>query len=232
MSRTEVVQGGCFSDGGLPAHRGPTAQQRSGAPHCVREVLGNAAWGRLPKAVQLRFADEARAVDYAGEFEVVRASLIGKIIAWACQIFGTPVVPRTGCNVPAIVRVGPSPRGVTWCREYRWPGRSPCLVQSTKVINSDGTLVEELPALLCMSLNVYEQGGALHFVSRAYYFDIAIPRFRSRLCLALPLWLSPGTTHVEHIDEVDGWFRFTMTVTHPLFGEVFYQTGRFHALGD
>ena len=51
----------------------------------------------------------------------------------------------------------------------------------------------------------------------------------ARLKIPLPAWLSPGTTHVEHADESNGWFRFTMTVTHPLFGEVFYQTGRFRA---
>ena len=54
-------------------------------------------------------------------------------------------------------------------------------------------------------------------------------RGKSRLRIPLPIWLSPGTTHVEHADESNGWFRFTMTVTHPLFGEVFYQTGRFRA---
>ena len=45
----------------------------------------------------------------------------------------------------------------------------------------------------------------------------------------VPRLLSPGVTHVEHIDLGHGWFRFTMTVTHPLFGEVFFQTGRFCA---
>jgi hypothetical protein len=104
-------------------------------------------------------------------------------------------------------------------------------VRSTKVIGTDGTLVEELPARLRMSLDVYEENGALHFVSRAYYFDVAIPGTRRRVRLALPVWLSPGITHVEHIDGAEGWFRFTMTVTHPLFGEVFYQTGRFRSLG-
>jgi hypothetical protein len=48
----------------------------------------------------------------------------------------------------------------------------------------------------------------------------------------LPALLSPGTTHVEHFDEAGGWFRFTMTVTHPFFGEMFYQTGRFRAAGE
>ncbi len=217
MSRAEGANVECFS---VCTH------------HTLRELLGNAAWTRLPSAVRARFPDTAHAVDYVGEFDTVRASLMGKVIAWACQVIGTPVVPRTGNNVPAIVHVGPSGRGVEWRREYRWPGHSPCIVRSTKVIGADGIIVEELPAYLCMSLDVYEADRALHFVSRDYYFDIPIPGIHHRVRLVLPQWLSPGTTHVEHIDEANGWFRFTMTVTHPIFGEMFYQTGRFHALGD
>jgi hypothetical protein len=48
----------------------------------------------------------------------------------------------------------------------------------------------------------------------------------------LPGIVSPGVTHVEHIDLGHGWFRFTMTVTHPLLGEIFFQTGRFCATED
>jgi hypothetical protein len=231
MSRTEGVSSDCFSDGRLLGPRRPIPQQGSCTPHSLREVLGNAAWKRLPKAVRDRFADAAHAVDYVGEFDVVRASMLGRIIAWACQIIGTPVVTRVGNNVPAIVHVGPSRGGMEWRREYRWPGHSPCVVRSTKVIGPNGILVEELPARLCMPLDVYVEAGILHFVSRAYYFDIPIPGTRRRLRLALPPWLSPGTTHVEHIDQADGWFRFTMIVTHRLFGEMFFQTGRFRALG-
>jgi Domain of unknown function (DUF4166) len=62
-------------------------------------------------------------------------------------------------------------------------------------------------------------------------FSVA-EKSRTHLKIPLPHWLTPGTTHVEHADETDGWFRFTMTVTHPLFGELFYQTGRFRAAGD
>jgi hypothetical protein len=100
------------------------------------------------------------------------------------------------------------------------------------VISADGNLVEELPARLFMPLDVYEERGALHFVSRAYYFEIALPGIHRPIRLFLPPWFSPGTTHVEHVDEADGWFRFTMRVTHPLAGEVFYQTGRFRTSGD
>lgn len=231
MSRSANVPGECFSNGQLFRHSLPATTRGRRPPRSLREILGRAGWARLPDAVRARFADRAHTVDYVGEFEVVRASLLGRIIAWTCQIIGTPVVPRTGNNVPAIVHVGPSGQGVEWRREYRWPLRSPCLVRSTKVIRRDGVLVEKLPAGLCMSLDVYEQAGTLHFVSRGYYLEVLVPGMRHPVRVPLPAWLSPGTTHVEHIDGAHGWFRFTMTVTHPLFGEMFYQTGRFHASG-
>jgi len=198
----------------------------------LRQVLGDAAWLRLPAAVRVRFGDPVVAVDYAGEFEVVRASWLGRVVATVCRLIGTPVVPHTGLNIPAIVHVGPVREGVAWNREYRWPNVAPCLVRSTKVIEADGSLVEKLPARLCMPLDVYEAGGALHFVSRGYYFDFGRRGDGSVRRLPLPACLSPGVTHVEHHDESDGWFRFTMTVRHPFFGEMFFQTGRFHAAGS
>jgi Domain of unknown function (DUF4166) len=233
MGRSAIVIGECFSNGHLHGRPLPALRRRHRPPRSLRQILGPAAWSRLPEAVRVRFADDAHRVDYVGEFETVRASLLGRIIAWTCQIIGTPVVPHTGSHVPAIVHVGPRRgEGVEWCREYHWSDRPACLVRSTKVIRDDGILVEELPSGLRMTLDVYEQAGTLHFVSRAYYFEVGIPGVRHRARIGLPLWLSPGTTHVEHIDGADGWFRFTMTITHPFFGEMFYQTGRFHALGD
>jgi hypothetical protein len=202
------------------------------AAHGLEDVVGEAAWCRLPPAVQARFGTPAHAVDYVGEFEVVRASRLGRLIAWLTVLIGQPVVPRTGNHIPAVVRVGPNTRGVVWKREYRWPDKSTCLVRSTKVIQDDGTLVEELPARLCMPLEVFERDGALHFLSRGYYFDLGVWGRAGRIRMPLPRWLSPGSTHVEHIDQARGWFRFTMTVTHPVFGELFYQTGLFRAAGD
>jgi len=203
----------------VPRHRG------------LRWVLGDAAWARLPETVRARFGEPPVAVDYVGEFDIVRASWLGRLVALACQLLGTPVVPRTGASVPAIVHVGPTRCGVAWNREYRWPDGPACLVRSTKIIDADGSLVERLPARLCMPLDVYEVKGVLHFVSRGYYFDLGKRLDGTRIKVPLPPWLSPGTTHVEHQDEADGWFRFTMTVTHPIFGEMFHQTGRFRAAG-
>jgi hypothetical protein len=84
-----------------------------------------------------------------------------------------------------------------------------------------------LPARLCMAVHTYEQAGVVHFVSRGYFFDLGFG-----LRLWLPGFFTPGVTHVEHVDLGRGWFRFTLMVTHPRFGETFFQTGRFCAAED
>jgi hypothetical protein len=198
-----------------------------GTRHGLREVLGAAAWQRLPEAVRERFADTAAAVTYAGAFEVVRASLLGRAFAWLGMLFGTPVAPRCGNDVAARVMVRPDHEGVVWTRVYEWGDGRVDHVRSTKVVTGTGALVEKLPARLSMPLHVYEAGRVLHFVSRGYYFDLGFG-----LRLPLPALFAPGITHVEHIDLGHGWFRFTMTVTHPQFGELFFQTGRFCATED
>lgn len=195
--------------------------------HGVRQALGEKGWARLPAAVQARFADCAATAEYVGSFDTVRASLSGLLLAFLCRFIGTPVAPYTGANIPATVRVfGDGRRGVVWERRYHFPGRGPCVVRSTKRCDGSGNLIEELPFGLSMPLMVFERGGALHFVSTAYLFSCLGLRIR------VPDLLPPGRTHVEHVDEGRGWFRFTMTVTHPWLGEVYFQTGRFRAASE
>lgn len=213
----------------LPAlTREPTCPRESQRAHLgVRLALGEVGWARLPAAVRARFADEAVAAEYQGSFEVVRASRTGRLLALLCRLIGTPVAPFTGCDVPATVRVfADGAGGVVWERIYRFAGRPPCVVRSTKRCDADGVLIEELPFALSMPLTVFERDGALHFLSTSYFF-----RWLG-LKVTVPGLLPPGRTHVEHIDEGRGWFRFTMTVSHPWFGEVYFQTGRFRAASE
>lgn len=188
----------------------------------LKQVLGAREWQRLPEPVQARFDEHAGPVEYAGCYELVRASRLGRAFALLGRLLGTPVAPRTGTHVAARVRVRPRAEGVRWLRDYFWDDGSGHVVRSTKVITADGRLIEKLPARLNMPLRVYVEGSALHFVSLGYYFDLGFG-----LRLWLPRFLSPGTTHVEHVELGHGWFRFTLMVTHPWFGEMFFQTGRF-----
>ena len=122
-------------------------------------MLGADAWNRLPEAVRERFADSTAAVTYAGAFEIVRASWLGRLFAWLGMLFGTPVAPRCGNDVAARVLVRPDAAGVVWTRVYDWATATHHVVRSTKVVTGDGTLVEKLPARLCMPLDVYEAGA-------------------------------------------------------------------------
>jgi hypothetical protein len=197
-----------------------------GGRHGLRQVLGAAAWQRLPEAVRERFSAAPPDATYAGAFEIVRASLLGRLFAWLGTLFGTPVVPRDGENVEARVRVRAVADGVAWHRDYLWADGTRHVVTSTKVVVGH-ELVERLPARLNMPLHVSEEGGVLVFTSTGYFFDLGFG-----LRLPLPAFFSPGTTRVEHIDLGHGWFRFTMIVMHPCFGEMFFQTGRFCATED
>ena len=71
---------------------------------------GADAWNRLPEAVRERFADTAGAATYAGAFEVVRASWLGRVFAWLGTLFGTPVAPRAGTQCRS-ARAGAARRG-------------------------------------------------------------------------------------------------------------------------
>jgi hypothetical protein len=175
----------------------------------------------------VRFADSTLDAEYVGTFETVRASLAGRVLALLCVVLGTPIAPHTGNGVPATVRVFVAKGGGTvWERTYRFPGRRPCIVSSTKQAGDRGQLIEALPFGLRMPLEVFESNGSLHFVSRGYYFSCLGRRLR------VPDFLPPGCTHVVHTDEGCGWFRFTMTTTHQWLGEVYFQTGRFRAASE
>ena len=183
-------------------------------------------WQRLPPAVRDRFSEKplpGRPIRYIGIMKTMTCSPAGWALAQFCRLFGTPFAPGRGRDVPTMIRLGAvtGEDAVIWDREYRYPGRRPVLVRSIKRIGDDGRLLECVGGGFGMSLDVYEEGGALHFRSRRYFW-----RRGSRL-FWLPRGLGPGLTHVVHEDLGNGHFRFRMTVRHPLFGTLFHQDGIF-----
>ncbi len=190
-----------------------------------QQLLGQAAWRRLPARVRRRFAPHASACRtvYRGRMSAVRASRAGRVLAQLCRLLGTPLAPHRGKHVPVSVHVFdlPGARGTVWERRYHFPHRSPVAIRSIKRLDRDGMLLEVLGAGLRMRLRVYEADGELHFLSVRYFVELL------GLRVALPAWFPPGTTHVVHRDEGGGLFRFILSIQHPWFGEMFYQEGVF-----
>ena len=218
--------------------RVPRASNRSGssrrcdtAESDVAKALGRDAWLRLPPAVRRRFGEGKRTdrpQRYRGTMAQVECSRLGWLLAQAARLIGTPLAPFAGSNVPVrvVVTAQPGGAGECWERIYAFAGRREIKVTSYKRIDADGGFVECVGGGFGMALQLYERNGALHFESTSYFWDVAGWR------LPLPALLSPGTAHVVHADLGRGLFRFTITITHPLLGQMFHQDGVFHEEGE
>lgn len=194
-----------------------------------RELLGAEAWARLQPEIRQRFSvrpADRTGIVFQGTGEV-RRSRLGWLIAQACRLLGTPVVPQAGRAVAVAVELTADRRGgVCWRRRYRFgPGRE-AVARSTKRISRDGAMEEHLGLGLAMRLEVFERAGNLHFLSTEYRW------YLGAWSLKLPGWLSPGTTEVVHAQLRGAQFRFTLRVVHPRFGELFYQDGVFREAGE
>ncbi len=211
----------------FPAVGARRAADEPGPKHDFRAMLGAAGWARLHPAVRDRFAAKAAAVTYRGVMRQVDCSAAGYLLAQLCRLFGTPLAPFRGAGVPmtADVRLAPDGAGIVWRRVYRFPGRAPVTVRSTKLFGHDGGLSECVGGGFGMDLAVFEQGGAMHFLSTRYFWRLGPIR------LPLPALLTPGATLVVHADAGGGRFRFTMTVDHPWLGRTYYQDGIFEDTG-
>lgn len=189
-------------------------------------LLGTTAWRSLTAAVRARFdGTHGKLAEkiYVGVMSDVRASRLGLWLAKLCVLVGTPVVPLTGRNVPVFVRLFHVAKcaGIAWERLYRFHDHPTIAVRSTKMLSTEGRLIESLGFGLCMPLKLIEVGGELHFNSQGYCFQWG------RLRIPLPRWFPPGTTTVIHRDLGHGRFCFILRTNHPWFGEMFYQKGVF-----
>lgn len=188
----------------------------------LRTFVGAAAWGRLPEAVQRRFATAHADVSYEGHM-TLRCSWIGRMYATLSRVLGGPLPTRNARDVPTTVRVHDNGRGgVVWERDFRADRSSKRhVVRSTKEPDARGGLLERTDGGLSMSLDVFEENGGLVFRSHRYWLLLGHWR------IGIPAWLAPGTCRVVHTDLGAGQFRFTLSMVHSLWGETFYQSGVF-----
>ena len=190
-------------------------------------LVGAAGWSRLPLAVQHRFSVTHDDVTYAGHMDL-RCSPIGHIYVALARMLGGPLTHLNTNSVPTTVRVCDNGHGgVVGERSFHAERRDQArVVRSTTEIGADGTLLERTDGGLSMSLDVFEENGALVFRSRRFWLVLSMGQL-GHVRLPVPTLLTPGTCRVEHANLGDGLFRFTLSMKHPLWGETFFQTGVF-----
>lgn len=206
----------------LVAANVPDTEAGPEADTCYRDLLGAAAWRRLPREVRLRFSkriDRSAVAVYRGEVVVLELSAAGWLLAQATRALGgmLPNVPSaTGLTI-VTVTASDVPAGQLWTRSYPRPGRLPQVIQSVKHFGGPTGLEEHLGAGLVMRLTLHAEGQTLVFRSAGYAVTIL------GRTLTLPRWLSPGRCEVRHRAETDRRFSFTLTLDHPLLGRLLRQ---------
>lgn len=191
-----------------------------------RALLAPQDWASLPAPVQRRFSvrlEHAQNAVYIGEVAETRVTWSGRMFAQVARLFGAPLPLASGGRTAAAVMVAEDEAigGQLWTRVYAREGRFPQVIHSAKRFAGPTGIEECVGMGVGMALTIHVEARALVFRSAHYFVRFGSRRFR------LPALVTPGRMQVVHREERDGRFSFTLTVTHPLFGEMIRQIAFF-----
>ncbi len=192
-----------------------------------RNLLARSDWNTLPKLVQKRFSkrlSNGQVALYRGIISETRFSKVGWCLAQILRFIAAPLPVKNDMNTPAVVAVAEDPiaGGQIWTRTYHNRDGFPQTINSAKRFTGKTGLEEHIGLGIGMALKVDVIDNGLRFTSDHYFWDLG--KYR----IMLPHWICPGKTKVCHIDKGGGAFDFTLSLNHPLLGELLYQKVRFH----
>jgi hypothetical protein len=193
-----------------------------------RDLLGEAAWHRLPAAVRRRFGKRlsgGASVVYQGLVVSMRMNLAGAILAQLARLVGGPLpYDRSSLNQPAVVSVTEdiASDGQFWIRQYGRASGFPQMIYSSKRFEGPTGIEEYIGAGIGMALRVSALADGLIFESDHYFLQAGQWRLR------LPAWLRPGALTITHRDLGQDRFLFTLSLKSRVFGELVHQDALFH----
>ncbi|MDP9790969.1 DUF4166 domain-containing protein [Agrobacterium tumefaciens] len=193
-----------------------------------REVLGE-DWHNLGETIRRHYFLRAFSDDYIcvkGTMHEVWHSAVARLLIPLARIFGA-LVPYRGTSVPVEVHYNAQPNDGTihWNRVFHFAGRPPFHFRSHMKHAGGNSVIEFVRFGVGMRLKVTAEDGALVFRGKGYIWRL----FGTDM--PLPVGLILGRAYIEERPVDAQRFSMRMTLTHPLFGELFRYSGSF-ALGD
>lgn len=204
-------------------HTAPEADAVSRNP-VFQDILG-ADWHRLGEVIRRHYFLRPFSSDYIcvrGTMHEVSHSAIARLLIPMARLFGA-LVPYRGREVPIEVHYTTrlDDGTIHWDRVFHFPGRTPFHFRSHMECVGGSRVIEFVRFGVGMRLNVTAEDGALVFRDAGYIwrlFGVDVP---------LPMGLLMGRAYVEERPIVADHFSMRMTLTHPLFGELFRYNGSF-----
>lgn len=191
------------------------------------QLLTRPVWEKLPAAIRKRFGKclgPGQSVVYRGHLVETRMNRFGTCLAQFLRVIGAPLPLECGeARSAAVVTVTEAPGGGSqfWTRQYNRKNSFPQIIQSTKSFSGPTGLEECIGKGIGMTLTLKTNETSLFFCSDQYFVDILNWRFY------LPKWMTPGKLTVAHRDLGRGEFNFSLTLYHPIFGELLHQVAKF-----
>jgi hypothetical protein len=194
-----------------------------------RALVPEAAWAQLPPAVRHRFSKRLAQGDtavYIGEVLETRMSLLGRRLAQAAWVIGSPFPTECGAKLPTVVTVTEdgATSGQNWTRLYVRRSGFPQIIHSCKRFAGSTGLEEYVGRGVGVALTVHVEKRSLVFRSHHYFLAVLGVRLR------LPKWVTPGDLSVAHTELGDNTFSFTLDLSHPAFGRLIHQYAIFREI--
>ena len=194
-----------------------------------RALVPEAAWAQLPPAVRHRFSKRLAQGDtavYVGEVLETRMSLLGRWVAQAARVIGSPFPTECGAKLPSVVTVSEdgATSGQNWTRLYVRRSGFPQIIHSCKRFEGPTGLEEYVGRGVGVALTVHVEERSLVFRSHHYFLAVLGVRLR------LPKWMTPGDLSVAHTELGNSTFSFTLDLSHPAFGGLIHQYAIFREI--
>lgn len=186
-------------------------------------------WAILPKSIQKRFVkwtQNRKVIIYQGRLLETRFSKLGKLLSGICWLIGNPLPDKNNVRGPAtvIVRECRKNNGQIWTRIYPRKKRVPQVIQSVKKFEGETGLEEMITNSIGIALNLEATPDRLNFISDHYFIKLGRKKFK------IPNIFTPGRLCVSHKEAGPKRFRFSLTLTHHLWGELIFQTAIFEEI--
>lgn len=189
-----------------------------------QDVVG-ADWERLGEVIRRHYFLRPFSDDYIcvkGTMHEVYHSAFARLLMPLARVFGA-LVPYRGRQVPIEVHYNARPDDGTihWDRVFHFPGRAPFHFRSHMEPVGGNRVIEFVRFGVGMRLRVTAEDGALVFRDEGYVWRLL------GIDLPLPMGLLMGRAYVEERPVDEDSFSMRMSLTHPLFGELFRYDGSF-----